>query len=452
MADSTTTLELTFHVVNLGCKVNRVESDDFAARLIARGGVEASLDAADFVIVNTCTVTGEAEKKTRKAVRHALRENGHARVVVTGCAAAIDPATYEAMSERVRIVPKGSMVAYLADDAFVADLAYCTSCDGGIRNAAAQSGADQTAKTPEVLTDLSDEVLVGAASLRVGEGFPTRVGVKVQDGCNNACTYCIVHVARGRAWSRPADEIEAEVRTLAAAGAKEIVLTGINLGSYCEGDLRLAGLLRRLIAAADEAAPALAPGEHPVRFRISSVEPRDVDDDLIALMAASDGRICRHLHLPLQSGSAKVLKEMARPYKADYFADLVGRLYAAMPELSLSTDVIVGFPGETEEDFQATMDMARTCRFSKMHIFRYSMREGTPAAKRPDQIAPEIKADRAKRLEALERSLREADRARRVGTTELVLVESHDTATTESYYTVAAPAGARPGDLVECVL
>lgn len=399
----------TFHVVNLGCKVNRVESDEFAALLLEQGGRAASADEAGLIVVNTCTVTGEAEKKTRKAVRQALRANENARVVVTGCAAAIDPDTYTAMDARVLVVPKGSVVGLLSGEG------------------EAEHGHDRA---------------TSGVALRVGEEFPTRVGVKVQDGCDNACTYCIVHVARGRAWSRSADEIEREVCRLAQAGAREIVLTGINLGSYRFEGARLADLLRRLLAATGEG----------VRFRISSVEPRDVDDDLIALMAASDGRICRHLHLPLQSGSPKVLKEMARPYKADYFRELVGKLYAAMPQLSLSTDVIVGFPGETEEDYLATEEMARDCRFSRMHIFRYSKREGTPAARRVDQVPPEVKASRAKRLEALAEELRAADRARRAGSRERALVETDGVATTESYHAVEAPAGARPGDMVECVL
>ena len=393
----------TFHVVNLGCKVNRVESDDFTAALLARGGEAVDEKSADLVIVNTCTVTGEAEKKTRKAVRGALRANDRARVIVTGCAAAISPEVFEAMDTRVQVVPKGSMMGLLAPEGS------------------------------------SFEPHGAAPLLRVGGEFPTRVGIKVQDGCNNACTYCIVHVARGRAWSRPADEIVSEAVRLAQAGVREIVLTGINLGSYAFEGMTLAGLLRRLLEATDDGA----------RFRISSVEPRDVHDDLIELMARSDGRICRHLHLPLQSGSPKVLKEMARPYKAAYFEDLVDRLYEAMPMLSLSTDVIVGFPGETEEDFQATVAMAERCRFSKMHIFRYSMREGTPAARRADQVDPAVKAERAKRLESVAQRLRDEDLAHRAGTVELALVETNGVATTESYHEVRVSEDARVGELME---
>lgn len=400
----------SFHVANLGCKVNRVESDDFAALLMERGASEAALDEADFVIVNTCTVTGEAEKKTRKSVRGALRANDHARVIVTGCAAAIDPETYTSMDDRVVVVPKGQMMDFLVD----------------------------------VINESRNEEPDGPRSysglrLRVGDAFPTRVGVKVQDGCNNACTYCIVHVARGKAWSRCADEIICEVKALADAGVKEIVLTGINLGSYRYEGETLASLCAKLLAATPE----------DVRFRISSVEPRDIDDDLIALMASANGRICRHLHLPLQAGSSKVLKEMARPYKADFFLALVEKLRVAMPQLSLSTDIIVGFPGETDEEFQETVALARACRFSKIHIFRYSKRAGTPAAARLDQVPPEVKAERAKILEAVEAELCAEDLASRRGTTELALVETDGVATTESYHAVAAPGGAAVGSLVE---
>ena len=456
---------MNFSIVNLGCKVNRVESDAFAAGLLARGCVETD-GAADVVVVNTCTVTGEAEKKTRKAVRRALRDNPTAQVVVTGCAAAIDADTYLSM-DPARVHLAGKLEVDQLLDRLVGPLGH------------------------------------GAQVLAVGEGFHTRVGVKVQDGCNNACTYCIVHVARGRATSRNADDVRAECIALARAGVREIVLTGINLGSYrwvAEGSaaagssseagevaaaaagrdahapalaaapaarpapLRLDGLLRQLLA---DTADIHEPGEPACRFRISSIEPRDVSDGLIKLMAASDGRICRHLHLPLQAGSTKVLREMHRPYTAEQFGALVEKLYAAMPQLSLSTDIICGFPGETDDEFAETLNLARACRFTKIHVFPYSPRRGTPAAARADQVAPEVRSKRAARLRALADELREADRARRVGTVELALVEESGVAMTESYYELPAPSappappavpapsadlawsGAKPGSLVE---
>ena len=270
-------------------------------------------------------------------------------------------------------------------------------------------------------------------ALRTGSGFRTRVGIKVQDGCNNACTYCIVHVARGESWSVPFEEVVAEARAHALAGVRELVLTGINLGAYDDGGRTLADLLEALLEA--------CPG---ARFRIGSVEPLDVSDELISLMAASDGRVCRHLHLPLQSGSSRVLSEMARPYDAAYFLSLVEKLRAAMPALSLSTDIIVGFPGETDEDFAETLGVASASAFSKIHVFRYSRREGTPAAERDDQVAATIVAERSRKLQALGLELGREDAKHRLGTDESVLVERVGQGTTESYHPVrwtsSAPA------------
>lgn len=443
---------MNFAVVNLGCKVNRVESDDAAARLAACG-VETPEAEADLIVVNTCTVTSEAEKKTRKAVRRALRANDRARVLVTGCAAAIDAAFYEALDHRVTVVGKAQLADAIRD-----------WCEARPSQGSADEPADP-ANAPAARTEEPAGSPSGAAReaspsseaplLHIGSGFRTRVGVKVQDGCDNACTYCIVHVARGRATSRPADEVVRECAAYARAGAGEIVLTGINLGSYCDGErrdpsaTRLAGLLRRLL---DETADLHEPGAFPVRFRISSVEPRDVDDALIDLLAAADGRVCRHLHLPLQAGSSKVLREMARPYDAERFRALVERLYAAVPELALSTDIIAGFPGETDAEFQETLALARACRFAKIHAFPYSRRAGTPAAARADQVPAEVKAARAAALRALGDELRASERARRVGTVELALVEEGGVAMSESYFELPAPVGAPLGTLVKATM
>ncbi len=433
----------SFHVLNLGCKVNRVESDDFAARLLAQGKRAVPAREADVIIVNTCAVTGEAEKKTRKAVRQALRANQGARVVVTGCAAALDAETFRAMDERVQVVSKPGMLevlGQLAGDGQRTSHRLPASSPVSQSTADAPSSLSPSPSQPSLIRPSCGHDRA-AVPTRVGEGFPTRVGLKVQDGCNNACSFCIVHVARGQAWSRPVSEVLDEAVRLAQAGAREIVLTGINLGSYSYEGASLSGLLRRLLEACED-----------LRFRVSSIEPCDVSDDLISLLRAAEGRICRHLHLPLQSGSSKVLREMRRPYRAEHYRALVERLYEAVPSLSLSTDVIAGFPGESEEDFEATEEMARVCRFSKMHVFRYSMREGTPAAARTDQVPAQIKAERAKRLEDLGRHLAAADLKRRAGTRELALVETGGVATTESYHTLEAPEGAGVGELVEVVL
>ena len=254
-----------------------------------------------------------------------------------------------------------------------------------------------------------------------------------------------MHVARGRATSRNADEVAVEAVALARAGVREIVLTGINLGSYDADGLDLADLCLRLLA---ETAELHAPGEPPCRFRIGSVEPMDVSMDLIGLLAEARGRLCRHLHLPLQSGSSKVLREMGRPYDAEEYRQLADYLRAMVPEIALTTDIIVGFPGETEQDFEDTCALARHIGFAKIHVFPYSQREGTPAAERPDQVPPGEKAARAARLRTLTDELAAADRAARAGAVELALVERPGHATTESYHEMPAPVGAAIGSLV----
>lgn len=393
--------------MNVGCKVNRVEIDDIAAELIAAGADLVDDGSADAVIVNTCTVTGEAEKKTRKAVRRVLGSNARAKVYVTGCAAALDPDEFIAMDARVRVAGKSSLAAMIRSELM-----------GGAPSVAGHPG------------------------LRLGGGFCNRVGIKVQDGCDNACTYCIVHVARGHSSSVPLPQVVEEARRYAAAGARELVLTGINLGAYESEGAHLSDLVLRLLGEIGAA-----------RLRISSIEPRDVDERLIEVMASAEGAVCRHLHLPLQSGSSKVLREMARPYDADGYLALVERLRAAMPMVSLSTDIIVGFPGETNDDFASTLALAEAAHFSRIHVFRYSKRAGTPAAARADQVESAVALERARLLSACGTRLSMDDARRRIGTREYVLVEEGRKGTTESYHEVRfAKSSADVGSLVDCNL
>lgn len=366
-------------VVNLGCKVNRVESDTISLAYQSRGCEVTSPDDADIIVVNTCTVTGEAEKKTRKTIRKLLRQNQEAKLLITGCAATISPDELSALDPRVFIIDKA-----------------------------------------ELLADSTE-------ALRIGDTFPTRVGVKVQDGCNHSCTYCIVHVARGKAWSRPCEDIVTEVVFLAESGVKEVVLTGIDLGSYHFENQSLVTLLRTLLEKT---------AHTDIRFRISSIEPCSIQKELIDLIAKSKGRICRHLHLPLQSGSSKVLKEMNRPYSSEFFLELCTDIKKQIPDISLSTDIIVGFPGETDQDFQETLSLAKRVGFTKIHVFRYSKRQGTPAAQRLDQISPEIKEQRAHELSCLGNELRQAYAQAYIGTNQDVVIEQPGLGTTESYYKI----------------
>ena len=395
---------LRFCVINHGCKVNKVEADTVSSYLAAREAILVDENDAQLVIVNTCTVTGEADKKARKAVRHALKTAPNANVIVTGCGATIDAQGYASIDGRVKVIDRFDLLEALKP---------------------AES-------TP----------------LRIGKDYRTRVNIKIQDGCDHACTYCIVHVARGKARSADAAHVLSEAEEYFAHGAKELVLAGIDLGAYHCGAAGLASLVESLVRVSQR---QCKPGEIPARIRASSLEPMTVDDAFIEILAKSEGGVCRHLHVPLQSGSTKVLHEMARPYSAEKYLALVERLYERVPRLSLTTDIIVGFPGESDDDFACTLELARACRFSKIHVFPYSKRAGTPAAQRDDQVDPLVVKHRAALLRKLSDELRAADYRSRIGTTELVLAESKY-ALTESYHEIPLPVGAEEGSLLPVVL
>ncbi|HSK48590.1 MAG TPA: tRNA (N(6)-L-threonylcarbamoyladenosine(37)-C(2))-methylthiotransferase MtaB [Coriobacteriia bacterium] len=341
----------------LGCKVNRVESEDIAADLLGRGVALSADDDADVVVINTCTVTAEADAKARKTVRHALAAPGRPVVVVTGCLAAVDPMALEALGERVVVEPDKERVA---------------------GRVAEFLGIDPNAPHSHVV--------------RAGEGFRTRAMLKVEDGCDVFCSYCIVPHARGGPRGVPLAAAVSEARALVEHGVKEIVLTGINLGRYRDGSDDLASLVS-------------AVGETGVpRLRLSSIEPPDLTEQLLETLAATPA-LCRHLHVPLQSGSDSVLSAMRRNYTVDEYRALVSAAKDALPGLSVTTDVMVGFPGETEEDAEQTRALCEEIGFAKLHVFRYSVRPGTPAAEMA-QIDPRAKASRAARLRQTGDSLR----------------------------------------------
>lgn len=413
---------LSFHIQNLGCKVNRVEADAIAAQLIASGAQPECEDAASVIVINTCTVTAQADKKARKAVRHALSARSAPMVVVTGCAIAIDPDAFAALGPRVVVEADR-----LAVPMRVADLL----------------GMDMHPISSSIDVDMRESPM---SPLREGKGFPTRMGVKVQDGCDNACTYCIVHVARGPAVSRDITSVLDEVRRASDAGVREVVLTGINLGRYraptsasskmprpsqgpCDsevsGDIDLAGLITLLLENTDIA-----------RVRLSSVEPPDMTPRLIETIAAGGMRIARHLHLPLQSGCDRTLVQMGRGYSISDYADAVSQIRSSMPDVALTTDVIAGFPGETDLDFSTSLDFCRRMHFAKIHVFRYSPRIGTPAAMRDDQVAAEIASSRAAQLRSLSIRMRADDTCSRIGRLEWVLIERRGMGTSDSYHDV----------------
>jgi threonylcarbamoyladenosine tRNA methylthiotransferase MtaB len=398
----------------LGCKVNRAESEALAESLTALGvAIVAGDEPADAIVVNTCTVTGEADSKARKEVRRALRASG-GPVVVTGCLAALDADGLRGLGERVRVC------------------------------------ADRPSLSREVTAILglgAQEGALGAGSGtrvagRTSRAFRTRALVKVQDGCDNRCAYCIVPDARGVPRSMPTADVVARVAALDAAGVAEVVLTGVNIGRFADpqGSRDLADLIGRVAATGVR------------RIRLSSIEPPDLDDRLFAALAATPA-VVRHLHVPLQSGCDRVLAAMGRRYTAIEYAALLDRARAAMPGLAITSDIIVGFPGETERDFADSLAFIERCGFAGLHVFRYSKRAGTPAATAPDQVPEQVKVSRAQALGDVAERGRKAHARSRAGKAADLLVESvrHGEArgTTGDHLRIAADVPwACPGDLV----
>lgn len=394
----------------LGCKVNRVESDQIAVELIGKGARLVPEDEAAVVVINTCTVTGEADAKARKAVRHALNAVRRPIVVVTGCLAAIDAPGLAALDERVIAEPDKTAVALRVAETL---------------------GLDETPHDAQT------------AGLAVGDGFRTRAAIKIEDGCDNFCTYCIVPYARGVPRSVELDLVVRGARELVDAGVAEVVLTGINIGRYRDGDADLADVVRAVAATGVS------------RLRISSIEPPDVTPELISAITQSPA-VCEHLHVPLQSGSDAVLSRMGRAYTTREYEQRIDALRAAIPGVAVTTDVIAGFPGETDEEHEASCSFVRRMGFAKLHVFRYSPRPGTPAAALP-QVDPSVRAARAEQLRILGQEARLDFIGAREGAAACVLIESVDgdsaTGTTRDYLRVTVcQHAARVGDEIVVTL
>lgn len=346
----------------LGCKVNQYETEAMQKLFAAAGYEIGGAETADVIVVNTCTVTALSSQKSRQMIRRAARANENAVVAVVGCYAQNSP-------EEVSKIDGVDVIIGTAERTKIVEIV-----ERALKN-----------RSEQILNVDSVE------NISAFEELPhtpqrTRAFLKIEDGCNNFCSYCIIPFVRGKVRSRSIESIRAECRELAAAGFKEIVLTGIHIGAYGR-DFRNGTTLADAVKAVLDAA-------NPARLRLGSVESVEMTDELIELMK-SDARICSHVHLPLQSGSDKILKLMRRPYATKDFAELTARLTSEIPEISIGTDLIVGFPNETDADFEETLEFIRRQPFSKIHVFPFSAREGTVAAAMPNQIPPQIKKLRA---------------------------------------------------------
>jgi threonylcarbamoyladenosine tRNA methylthiotransferase MtaB len=362
---------VAFHT--LGCKVNHYETEAIWQLFHNEGYEKVDFEAtSDVYVINTCTVTNTGDKKSRQVIRRAIRKNPDAVICVTGCYAQTSPA-------EIMAIPGVDIVVGTQDR--VKMLEYIEQFK---REREPINGVGNIMKSR-----VYEELDVPAFTDR------TRASLKIQEGCNNFCTFCIIPWARGLMRSRDPQEVIKQAEQLVHAGYKEIVLTGIHTGGYGEDlkDYSLARLLEDL-----EKVDGLK------RIRISSIEASQLTDEVINVIDRSN-KVVRHLHIPLQSGSNTVLKRMRRKYTMEFFGERLDRLKEVLPGLAVTSDVIVGFPGETEEEFQETFDFIAKHKFSELHVFPYSKRTGTPAARMEDQVDEEIKNERVHRLIELSNQL-----------------------------------------------
>jgi len=371
-----------FFVQNFGCRATQADGAALEAQLAERGLTPAERGAADLVILNTCTVTAEADSDARAAIRRTHRENPAARILVTGCYAQRAP-------EELRAMPGVEWVVGNSHKTRIAELvAGEVEYHGGIV-------VGDIFETREILT----APVIDASADR------TRPNLKIQDGCHNRCSFCIIPFVRGKNRYAGADQIVAQVRALSAK-YREVVLSGINLGRWgreAGSTTRLADLLRRLL---DET--------EIERLRLSSVEPMDFSDDLLGLMADSP-RIAKHVHAPLQSGSDAILRKMHRKYRPRHYADRVIKARQMMPDAAIGADVMAGFPGETDELFEESRQFIQSMPFTYLHVFTYSERPGTPAATMPGAVDMRLRRERNRVLRELGDRKNAAFRAGMIG-------------------------------------
>jgi threonylcarbamoyladenosine tRNA methylthiotransferase MtaB len=391
-------------IANLGCKVNQSEMES-VARLLRARGVELVHDGgADLVVVNTCTVTSMADRKSRQLVRRARRANPGAQVFVTGCSVVVDPESL-ALAD-----PAACLFANDSKAQLLAEVERLLGVPDGVRMptlSGVEEAAEYQPAAPAWAENSAEEL--EAVDDGIDAADRTRAFVKIQDGCSFHCTYCIIPTARGPERSVPAERVLAAVSEAVAAGHREAVLTGINAGTYRSGAL---GIGEAVGVAGPPDLPALVRlilAETPIeRIRLSSIEPQHVTDELLAVWAESSGRCLPHFHVPLQSGDDAILRRMGRRYDTAAYARVVGRIRAAVPGVAIHADLIAGFPGEDEESWSRTVAFVRDLALAGVHVFRYSGRPGTPAIRMVGQVDALTRKRRAAEALALAAEARAA--------------------------------------------
>ncbi len=362
----------TFAIKTLGCRVNQNESSVLQGELLKNGFIEVSFgEKADFYIINTCTVTAKSDTNARYFIRHARRVNPDAKIIVTGCFVQKD-------REDKTLLDEADLLVGNADKLKIADLLSETDFSDVSRN-----------KT--MVSDIFEEK-VFSDKLVFSSSGRTRANIKIQDGCNFRCSYCIVPYVRGKSRSNPLNHVIEQAKIIADKGYKELVLTGIHSGQWgldLKPKNNFAGLLRELEKI-----------ENLHRYRLSSIDPVEFSDELLEVLSASK-KFCRHFHISLQSGCDEILKAMNRRYSVEYYTNLIEKIYEMFPGIAVGSDIIVGFPGETDEHFEQTFENLKKLPLSYLHVFSYSRREGTPAFEMKNQVKESVKKVRNRILTEL---------------------------------------------------
>ena len=409
-------MKVAFHT--LGCKVNHYETEAIKEAFVSRGAeIVGEEDPADVYVINTCTVTNIADRKSRQFIRRAKKTNPDAIIVVTGCYAQVAADDVAAMPEVDLVMGNNrkSEICGLVMEKFVAK----SSTEVSAESLAAEHGAGAAAKDrAEVLVTPRDELTFyeDLGKIKSASDEMSRAYIKIQDGCDRFCSYCLIPYARGPVRSRKADEIVEEVRDLVEAGFREVVLTGINTALYGT-EAGAEHSLSELLTMLDELETS-----EDFRIRLSSLEPTVVDKDNVEEIIRHR-RLCHHLHLSVQNGSDSVLKAMNRHYTREEYLDIVFMLRNHDPLFGITTDIIVGFPGETDKDFEDTLDIVKKSAFGRTHVFRYSPRKGTAGAAMKDAVPEQIKKERAEVLESLGEKAAKAFTGANLGVTHTVLIE-----------------------------
>lgn len=392
---------MKYAVVTFGCRVNQADSLVIEEQLRAKGGTQASPEEADVVVVNSCSVTASADQGTRQTIRRIVRANPAVRVVVTGCYATREP-------DELRSLP--NVLHVVANDE--------------------KEALHQLITTAERFGDGDDAC---GGTLAPGVGGRTALMLRVQTGCEEQCSYCIIPRTRGAGRSRPLGIVMNDLRRAITAGYKEVVITGVHLGSYGR-DLRDGSSLTTLVR-------ALGEWEEDVLFRISSLEPMDCTEQIVDLVAASP-RLAPHFHLPLQHGSDDMLRAMRRPYTASYYCSLVDRIRSMMPDASIGSDIIVGFPGETARHFAEMRAVLEQLPLTHLHVFPYSDRPGTDAARLQPKVDGRDIRERGREVRAIGEQMTRLFKQSQVGRTVRGLtVDDGQSVVTENYLKLRLPSG-----------